>query len=315
MSHTNPLHASQVEPGVYPRIDPQDYHLINEGLDRGDPDWVVSRSDLLDVWGSPYLWKTGFQSEYGRATHIGSAVDCLALTPEKFGEDFAIMPKTYRAPGKRKDDPTVEKPWNLNSNDCKALYAKAVKDGKTPILAGDYDKVLAMVSGLLTGVINEVGQVGKLVGSSEKQVCVIWDEKIGATPPVRCRAFIDLVPEAPEAGLIDLKTTGAGLDMRSWVSTCRRSALDFQAAMYRRGYNAASGEPPREAFSHLIIDQNPPHLSAMRYLSSDDMTLADRWVDNAISKYTSCLDAGRWPSYADLGVQEVKLYRRPEHIS
>ena len=102
---------------------PSEYHS-KLTLNRSDifaSDSYLSKSALWEFFkGSPYKWQNHpKQFKSTDAMKWGSLVDCLTTSPEDFDSQFIIRPDTYT------DTKDKVKPWNGNSNSCKAINKDA----------------------------------------------------------------------------------------------------------------------------------------------------------------------------------------------
>src|SRR6185503_12774374 len=87
---------------------------------RGEKDYSMSRSALVDFAVNPAKWLAGgTYDEPTKATDWGSVMDCLLTCPDKFNSLFAITPEVYPAKGAKKGGVDVEKPWNRNATYCR----------------------------------------------------------------------------------------------------------------------------------------------------------------------------------------------------
>src|SRR5512139_3635422 len=89
-------------------IGPSDGSYHHQTAKRGDPAFIMSKSELWNFAQCPSRWLAGYKEEKSEKMSWGDRVDCLALTPERFAKRFVICPDTYPA----KDGEM--KPWNWN---------------------------------------------------------------------------------------------------------------------------------------------------------------------------------------------------------
>ena len=106
-----------------------EYH--KQDAKRGDKNYSMSRSELVEFASCPAKWILGPQSDDSTpSTNWGSMIDCLLTSPDKFDALFAVAPETY--PGKPDADGNDPK-FTLASKWCKAW--KAEQGDKTVIKA------------------------------------------------------------------------------------------------------------------------------------------------------------------------------------
>ena len=91
--------------------DPKAYH--NAGITRGEMKFPMSPSSIKEFARCPSRWKAGYQMPDSKSKSVGNLFDCFVLTPEQFGNRYAVQPETYV------DEKGVLKAWNYNANACK----------------------------------------------------------------------------------------------------------------------------------------------------------------------------------------------------
>lgn len=271
------------------------YHAINHRLERGSPDWIVSRSDLKDVEQSPEFWKlggSGFKST--EALKTGELLDALVTEPERFNELFEIV-EADRYPPKYKE--------------------KEADLGKYLVKRKDLPKYETMAHALRTKRVETWGStVGDLLADScHFQVAAFTTYTAhGVTVPLRC--LLDVVPEVHWIG--DIKTARA-LDSRSW----RRALLyefgyAMQAAFYLDVYNAAHNgiqldvwlktcylpdEFPglKEHFLWFLVKNEQPFQAAVRTVDAPFIEQGRQRYLRALDAYCLALATDTWPGFPD----------------
>jgi exodeoxyribonuclease VIII len=272
----------------------EEYAQQAEGVKRGDKTWRVSRSDLADVLACPYKWREGAADESSDAMLWGSLIDMLLLTPERFGDRFAVCPETYMAEGKKKGDPQEEKPWNWNATVCKNWRDE--QGGKETIKSELHEAAKEAVKRF-----KENPLVFALLAGFQAQTCVeaCWaDEATRLVIPVR--GLIDIVPSktsANSADLADLKTT-VDASMHTWGRKVFSGGYHVQAALYLDLYNAATGED-RTSFLHLVQEKESPYAIGTRRLDPAYIVMGRGYYEWALRVYAKCLATGTWPGYDD----------------
>jgi hypothetical protein len=284
--------AENVEPDVYVRQEP--------GVNRGERDYVMSRSDLMAFAVCPHKWlAVGHYFEGNDASDWGSAIDCLLLTPGEWDNRFAVKPETY--PDSKTGEP---KPFTMASNWCKQWAAD--HEGKILVKHEDFAAMQAAVLAL-----GEVPEVRAILPKARKQVMAVaeWQDKAsGLSVPVK--VLLDLVPDAadPLYGKVlpDLKTT-TNASAGEWASKVYRMNYDAQAALFLDVYKAATGED-RTDFWHIVQETDPPYETAVWGLSAGVeggdcgfIGLGRMKYESALERYCQCLKTGYWPGYAGAG--------------
>ena len=275
--------------------DPDIYHRT--GGERGQADFVMSRSELSNFWSCPSRWRAGYRQGDTDATEWGSLVDAMVLC----GKTFDTEPETYP------DAKTGEaKKWSNNATWCKEWHAKH---------PGSIKRKDADAAAQAVAALEADPNIAYLLANSEHQVLVMGEyleAGTGLTIPVK--ALIDIVPGAQEdfygATLADLKTCrSAGL--RAWTRTVADGNLHWQAALYLDLYNAATGEC-RESFLHVLSESSAPYQTGRRILSLEFIEAGRLAYRTALSHYATCLKSARWPDYEGVGALNGWTFVEPE---
>jgi hypothetical protein len=282
----------------------EDYSRQPDGVRRGHPNYIISRSELIDFSLCPGKW---LASEAGddstAATNYGSLLDCLLTSPERFRELFVMQPETYTNAKKE------VKEWTLRSNTCKEWVAEKRKVGLTVLTPKVWNDAQSAAK-----VMRQNPDAVELLRVSRKQVHVtgIWKDKAtGLEIPLR--ALLDLVPpkEHPAMGkwLADLKSARSG-DPDRWARVVDDCGYDVQAAMYGDLWNEANRETEfdgkifwRTDWVFLVSENTPPFhvVNPMPAMSSEFLQYGRMKYQSALAYYAQCLDSGNWPSYRVAG--------------
>jgi hypothetical protein len=275
----------------------------NPDTKRGDKNFVMSRTELVDFAPCPAKWILSEHSqETTAAMDFGSLLDCLSTTPEKLWDKFAIQPATYPAEGKKGEPPT-DKKWNNNATFCKEWNAQAESEGKTVISQRMFDEAQLAFNSLKS---NE--SIASLIDDSARQVLIVadWkDRETGLIIPFA--ALLDLVPppDHPIWGkaLADIKTARNG-NPAHWARVCDDSGYDVQAAIYFDIYKAARPNEDRTDFVHIVQENTFPFhvVSPPPALSCEFLDWGRVKYKSALRLYCQCLATGIWPSYAQVGI-------------
>lgn len=260
----------------------------HQTVERGKPEYVMGRSDLLDFSRCPHKWLMGYQSEDTKATEWGQLFEQLVMYPDAAEKRFAVCPETY--PDSKTGEP---KPWTFAANFCKEWKAK--NNGKTIVKAETWMQAQNAVKFFFGRP-----ELAALVQCSKKQVMVeakYQDKETGISVPIR--ALVDFAPdhghEEYGGSLSDLKTTRSA-EPFSWTRDVFSFGLHVQAAVYLDCWNSATDEG-RMDFRHAISESGPPWETACRLLSQDFITLGRMRYIEALKRYCDCLKTGNWYGY------------------
>jgi hypothetical protein len=263
-------------------------HYFDNGVaKRGDTDFVMSRSELMEFWRCPRRWYEGYESEETKPQEWGSLIDGLVLgTADQFKARFAITPETY------KSDKGEVKPWNWNANVCKEW--REDHPGKQIVKFEDSRKATQAAAAILAD-----DRLSKIVKNSEHQVMAVSgynDLETGLEIPLK--VLIDIVPNEQSGigkSLVDLKTcNSAGL--HAWKRAVFEHGYHVQGALYLDVYTAATGED-RCDFRHILQESYEPYQTGLRCLSLDFIELGRLKYIAALKRYCMCLSTGVWPGY------------------
>jgi hypothetical protein len=289
----NPLIGELPNPFINCRVvgdnvNSDDYHRLEPGMERGNPAFPMTNSNLREILCNAHRWRLGYEPEDTKSTEWGSMLDCLVLTPSQFDDRFAVCPETY--PDTKTGEP---KPWTFAANVCKAWRDE--HKGKQIVKSDDYQ----LAQNAAKFVFGDQ-QIAALVNCSRKQVMVVGeyqDAATGLTVPVK--ALLDLVPdkEHEEFGkvLADFKTTTNACE-GAWTRKVWERRSDMQAAFFTDIYRAATGED-RTDWWHVVQETPPPWECVIWPLSSAFVEVGRGAYQAALAKYCSCLKSNEWPGY------------------
>ncbi len=267
-------------------IDPDAYH--RQKAKRGDMDFVISRSELLEFYYCSSRWIRGYKDdedeEKTKSLNWGSLMDTLLLDQERFEDKYAITPETYI------NDKGEEKPWNWNSKSCKDWRDQ--QSGKETIKPDMMENV--------NSAIRRIGEdkiITDVLLKSKFQVMVIGeyhDEETGLIIP--CKALIDLLP--PDESIVDFKTCKSA-HQKAWKNQVYQYGYHFQAAFYMDLYNSACPDDKRDEFKFILQENYKPWETGRRLLSEEFMTIGRVNYEYALRLYCQCLATKVWPGYDD----------------
>lgn len=271
---------------------------LKQEVERGHPDYVLSRSDLVEILRCPHRWRAGYKLDSSEARDRGSLWDCLLLDRPNFGKRYAVIPLEYPAPAHH---PKVKKgeiqlgdplPWNANAGWCED-WLKAHANQET-VKQAELSEAEAAISRIALD-----SELANLINNSTKQLMVVgaWQDKAtGFKVPIR--ALVDIVPhlDSPFAQwLLDFKTTNQG-GLRLWTRSVASYAYHVQAWLHTALYVAATKED-RCDFGHIVQENYEPFHVEKRLLSAEFIELGGTIARNALALYCQCLKSDVWPGY------------------
>jgi hypothetical protein len=249
----------------------------------------VSKSMLTDFVPNPAAWLLKPVREYTKAMKFGNLVDCLALTPNEFENEYTILPSHYPCEPTKKD-PRTEKPWNANSNYCKDFEAGVELEGKQAVKESDYQQALQALTMLMA-----FKPYSEMMEESSTQVAM-FGEIVEEGSTTLAKAMIDIVPNKGKwkRSLVDMKTT-AEMSEHHFAKTVAKFGYHRQAALYLDLWNALSGEN-RDTFYIVWVHSKAPYEVAMRPISASAIAEGRRWYRSALRLWNECVSTGVFPS-------------------
>ena len=234
---------------------------------------AISRSELWKIRESPEIFKYYKENpeEPTPALIFGQAFHKLALQPESFGDEFAVMPQIDR-----------------RTKEGKAIWVEFCEqsEGKTVITEDDYAKATDMIDSLYKAPF-----VKKLL-SGEKEKEFFWADDLTGEA-CKCRA--DCVSELNKVNIIvDLKSA-LNADNEHFTKDSINYGYDFQAAMYTEGVEKCTGKS--YSFVFIVVEKNPPY--AVNIFQADEL-FVKRGKDifrELIGIYHDCKTSGDWYGY------------------
>jgi hypothetical protein len=190
------------------------------------------------------------------------------------------------------------------TKDAREARDAAHAEGKTPILAAEFEKAEAMAAAVRSHSV-----AGPLFerGYAEKS---LYHTDPGTGVRLRGRTdWLTLVQRGDREVLtvVDLKTSTtanpAELERKFW-----QFGYFMQAAHYL-DLVTAIGLSDAPAFRFVVVEKEPPHIVTV--IQYDDEAIAEgrRLMRMAIATYVQCRDSGIWPGYADDTVVSISLPR------
>ncbi|WP_426163018.1 PD-(D/E)XK nuclease-like domain-containing protein [Sandarakinorhabdus sp. DWP1-3-1] len=266
-------------PGAYPDIAAEDYHGAEicdaPSISASGLKLIEARSPLHYWWKSPLNPNRPKQDEKAHFA-VGKAAHDLLLLGDRWPAAYFVLPEDFNARATKQQAA------------YHAARAEAQERGLTVLTYAQAQTVSAMAAALRA---NKFAAASLTNGDPE--MTLAWKD---AATGVWLRARPDFLP-AKRLYVPDLKTAADGSP-----GAFARSVASFgyhqSAALYREGIEAIYGERPRHMF-FIVIEKEPPHCVALYQLPEDDIHRGRMLNRRAIDTFAHCLDAGKWPGYAD----------------
>lgn len=179
---------------------------------------------------------------------------------------------------------------------AKEQRAAAYADGSTPILAADYESVLAMKAAVLAHPLAAV-----LFADGLPELSGWWRDEPTDTG-LRFRP--DWLTEFDGRPVcVDLKTT-VNADPAEFGRSVVKFGYHQQAAWYLAGLAAHAIDEAR--FLFVCVEKAAPHLVSVIELDAEALTEGAYLNRQAIDLYAECTATGIWPAYGT-GIHTIGL--------
>ena len=236
---------------------------------------AVSRSELFKILDSPekFRYYKDNPEPPTPALLFGQAFHKMALEPDGFGSEFAVLPDIDR-----------------RTKEGKAVYAEFLEqsEGKAVITKADYDKCAEMCEAL-----KKAPFVSTLL-NGEKEKPFFWTDDMTGE---QCKCRVDCLSSFELNNcvtVVDVKSA-ASADVEAFTRDAVKYGYDFQSAMYTEGVKAVTGRDC--IFVFIVIEKEPPY--AVNIFQADPV-LMRRGGDlfrEAIGIYHDCKTTGNWYGY------------------
>ena len=267
---------------------------------------AVSSSKLSVFRECPLLYKRTFLDRVvtrasTAALKEGAGFDSLLFDGDAaFAATYVCKPATYI------DSKTDEtKPWNGNSNTCKAWLAAAEAQGKVIL---DADAMLRF--SLMRDAIGKNPLAKALLSQGEAQVTFRREalKFDGLEVQVRPDWFSEQPIEIPELGissgghpyLLDLKTTA---NFSDWWDPIDPHSPKQGSPVWNYGYHRQAGfaqwvchkDVGETAHFLLVVEKDEPFRVGIVQLSPDYLDLGWAAVEGDLTRLAACRAANKWP--------------------
>ena len=237
----------------------------------------ISASGLNLIHRSPAHYKENRDnpSESTAAMIFGSMFHTLALEPELFKVEYAVLPSGL----------------DRRTKEGKAIYAdfQIENVGKQMVSADDYVAARNMVKGLRSH-----SRANQALAGGQAELSIFWQAH-GPDGLIDCKSRLDYVTES--GVIVDLKTTtDARIDPFS--RQCWQLGYHRKAAFYMDAYKAMFGKEA-EGFLFIALEKEPPYGTALYLLDETASDQGRREYIHDLNAYAECLKNDLWPCYPD----------------
>lgn len=256
---------TELKTGLHFDVPEDDYHAQRDSLS-------VSGAKKLLPPSCPAKFKAALEigEEHKATFDFGKVAHALVLGK---GADFEVAPY---------------EDWR--SKAAREFRDDAYEAGRTPILATDHAKALALAEAVRAHPL-----AGALFTGGEAEVSASWTDPATG---VECRARFDYLPEKVNGRRLlipDLKTA-----LSAQPSEFGRAAGRFHYAMQDQWYTDAAralGIDDDPAFLFVVVEKEPPYIVTVGQLREEDKKLGRALNDKARRIYAECVATDTWPAY------------------
>jgi hypothetical protein len=248
--------------GIYHNVDPESYFAIDEAVtDEGIKYKIPSKSLITAASKNPEKWALNPTFKMTDSMIMGSALDCLLLTPDNFDKEFAMKPD---------DAPRKPTSAQLNAVKPSAKTVSAISWWRTFERKTRGKKVISVADRLaLNKAIQNIRQhkyASELVMESSTQTVIITQYE-----GVFVKGMMDLLPKKGskyEKYLVDLKRT-SGFEPEEFKHIIRKYDYLAQAFLYRWLWEREGGNI-RPRWMWLLSDSQPPFSAGLIEADMED---------------------------------------------
>ena len=273
----------------------------------------ISGSELTDIWfraDKYHIKKQGHQEEgqeklpKNEAFLIGDITHSLVLEPEKFNDQYHIIPRYYidKKTGK-------EKPWIERKNSWWVHEDKEKAEGKVRIKENQLEEA----SHYSNAIEHNDLAMSYLQGESMPECTMLVETDQGIKFKSRPD---DLKPKRDIA--INLKTAFS-VKPNQFYASAFDHGYDLSAALTAYCYQYVFGRPLKD-YIIIAVEKSIPYCPVEVFRCADPISedndatylqFGAKRLKQALRKYKWCLDNNCWPAYDNMHTQTIKSMEVP----
>lgn len=223
-----------------------------------------------------YVWERSQPHEPTRFMSMGTAIHSAVLEDSK--DVVCVEATSWRTKAAKEEKEAIE------------------ATGKVALLAADYDKLQDLRDAVFAHPIAH-----DLLSAPDgvRERSYLWTD---LETDVDMRARPDLY--VPGRAVVDLKTTSMGADAHSFIKAIAQRRYFLQAAWYLNAVHLGELDDPD--FVWIVVETNPPYLTAVYTLNLMGLDRGFELMDEALTEFRAAQLLDYWPGY-DAGIQELVL--------
>jgi hypothetical protein len=242
----------------------------NPSLSRSTIKDLISKTPRHAFWNHPKL-NPDFKPEESEAKFdIGTAAHSIFLE----GDNIAVK---------------------IDADDWRTTKAKEARDtaradGKVPLLAKQYDGVMAMVQQAHLALCKS--DLSLAIDQGDSELTYIWQ----LADDTYCRCRPDWINKERTI-ILDYKTTSQLAHPEMFSRNITTYGYDIQDAFYKQGVHAIEETEP--TFVFMVQEIEAPYLCAFIELDVQFQDMGEQKVKRGVQIWRECMKSGVWPSYAN----------------
>jgi PDDEXK-like domain of unknown function (DUF3799) len=254
-----------------------------------------SRLKAIYHTASKCKWEMDHPKQPTAAMILGSALHVATLEPARFDGMFHICP-----------------PADGRTSEGKKIIADAqlAANGKALLRSGKDDNSIAEIEslrGMAESIRSRKTAQSFLTATAQNEVSMLWKDSVtGLMCKGRMDRFAPKFPAFNRPLIIELKKTRCASDW-SFAKDIDSFHYDAQAACYRSGIAAITGERPAHVF--LCAESEPPFDAQEHMLDDESQATGDAKYRMMLDRYAECVKSGKWPGYPD----QLNVIRMPNY--
>lgn len=188
---------------------------------------------------------------------------------------------------------------DFRSKEAKEARVKVREEGKTPILAKDYERAVDLAAAVMAHP-----EAAELFTDGEPEVSAFWTDEATGIPRRARFDWLRNVKEGRRLIIGDLKTAVSS-EPDEFSRACANFGYAIQAANYIDAA-VALGLDPDPAFLFVAVEKDPPFVVTVGQLDPDSLQVGRYLLRKAIGVFAECTASDTWPGYAQ-GVADLSL--------
>ena len=190
---------------------------------------------------------------------------------------------------------------SFRSKDAKAMRDEAYKQGHTPVLEEEMDRVIEMAEAGIEGFAQnpDIGHIFRDHADSViREGSVFWRERNIAC---RCRPDLMLLVATSDPLVVHYKTTDTKISTSGMPRYAAGLGWEFIGSHYEAGIKALTGRDPQQFFA--LQESQPPYLTRVFKLQPAFTAAGRMRRDRAMQIWQRCTKTNNWPGHINRTIE------------